>query len=172
MRRVRFSAAVSLDGYIAGPKGEHDWIVMDPEIDFGAMMAGFDTVMMGRKSYEAAAGMGGGAMPGMQGIVVSRTLAAVKGKSTTLTADPEATLAEVRAKPGKDIWLFGGGELLRSGLEQGWVDALELAVIPVLLGGGIPLFPPPAPRVVLRLVAERRLAATGTVMLEYVPAAR
>ena len=53
MRRVRYSVAMSLDGYIAGPKGEYDWIVVDPEIDFHALFAGFDTVLMGRKTYEA-----------------------------------------------------------------------------------------------------------------------
>jgi dihydrofolate reductase len=60
MRRVRFSAAVSLDGYIAGPKGESDWIVMDPEIDFGALMSAFDTILLGRKTYEATRQHGGG----------------------------------------------------------------------------------------------------------------
>ena len=52
MRRVRFSVAMSLDGYLAGPNGEADWIVMDPDIDFGALMNAFDTVIMGRKTYE------------------------------------------------------------------------------------------------------------------------
>src|SRR2546430_17167756 len=67
MRRVRYSVAVSLDGYIAGPKGEYDRIVMDPDIDFGALFKEFHTVLMGRKSYEAARNQGGGeAMPGMQ----------------------------------------------------------------------------------------------------------
>ena len=60
MRRVRYSAAMSLDGYITGPSGEIDWIVMDPEIDFGALMGSFDTLLMGRKSYQAALQMGCG----------------------------------------------------------------------------------------------------------------
>lgn len=61
MRRVRFSVAVSLDGYIAGPNGEFDWILMDPDIDFGALMGAFDTVLLGRKTYEVTRQQAGGA---------------------------------------------------------------------------------------------------------------
>ena len=53
MRRIRYSVAMSLDGFIAGPQGEYDWIPNEPEIDWGAFMARFDTVLMGRRSYEA-----------------------------------------------------------------------------------------------------------------------
>jgi len=75
MRRIRYSVAMSLDGYIAGPNGESDWILMDPEIDFGALMNSFDTILMGRRTFEAAqSGGGGGSMQGMKAIVVSRTL--------------------------------------------------------------------------------------------------
>ena len=65
MRPVCYSVAMSLDGLIAGPNGEADWIVMDPEIDFGQLFARFDTLLMGRKSWEAAKSQGGGGMPGM-----------------------------------------------------------------------------------------------------------
>ena len=58
MRRIRYSVAMSLDGYIAGPKGESDWIITDPDIDFSALFKEFDTVLMGRKTYEAARQMG------------------------------------------------------------------------------------------------------------------
>ena len=64
MRRIRYSVAMSLDGFIAGPKGESDWIVMDPEIDFGALFAQFDTILMGRKTFEQSRnGSGGGNAP-------------------------------------------------------------------------------------------------------------
>ncbi|MCH7640541.1 MAG: dihydrofolate reductase family protein, partial [Bacteroidetes bacterium] len=75
MRRIRYSVAMSLDGYIAGPNDEIDWIIMDPDIDFGELMSRFDTVLMGRLTFEAASAQpGGGAMPGMKAIVVSSTL--------------------------------------------------------------------------------------------------
>ena len=75
MRKVVYSVAMSLDGYVAGPNGEADWITMDPEIDFAALFARFDTVLIGRKTYEQVKAMGGGAaMPGVMSIVASRTL--------------------------------------------------------------------------------------------------
>ncbi len=167
MRRVRYSVAMSLDGYIAGPKGEFDWILMDPDIDFGALFKDFDTVLMGRKSYEAARQQGGGGMPGMQAYVFSRTLRPADCPDVTVSDNPEDTLTAIKAKSGKDIWLFGGGSLFRSLLDLGMVDAVEVAIIPVLLGGGLPLLPHPARLAKLRLTKHRVYEKTGTVALEY-----
>src|SRR5436309_14911190 len=75
MRRIRYSVATSLDGYIAGPRGEFDWIVQDPEVDFGALLRQFDTMLVGRKTFEVM--LGHGEPPGspkMRTYVVSRTL--------------------------------------------------------------------------------------------------
>jgi dihydrofolate reductase len=169
MRRVRYSVAMSLDGYIAGPKGEADWIVMDPEIDFKSFMGSFDTVLTGRKTFEAARKQhkGGGGMPGMTSIVFSRTLKAKDCPGAILSDDPKSTIAELKTKPGKDIWLFGGGGLFGSLLELGLVDRVELGVIPVLLGGGIPLLPETKTRSKLKLISNRTYAKTGTAWLEY-----
>ncbi len=167
MRRVRYSVAMSLDGYIAGPKGESDWIVMDPEVDFGALMGSFDTILMGRKTYEASRKMGGGGMPGMAAFVFSRTLKASDVKGAALSDDPKATIAEIKSKPGKDIWLFGGGGLFRSLLDLRLVDSVEVAVISVLLGKGRPLLPGADERRALKLETHRVYAKTGTVSLEY-----
>ena len=168
MRRVRFSVAMSLDGYIAGPNGEIDWIVIDPDIDFGALMVAFDTLLLGRKTYEATRQQGGtGGMPGMEAYVFSRTLRQADCPGVTVSHQPADTLAVLKAARGKDIWLFGGGSLFRSLLELGLVDAVEVAVIPVLLGGGLPLLPHPAKEAKLRLVSHRVYEKTGTVSLEY-----
>lgn len=167
MRRVRYSVAMSLDGYIAGPNGENDWILMDPEIDFGALMGSFDTVLLGRRTYETTRGMGGGGMPGMRAYVFSRTLEPADCPGVELSADPARTLAEIKAQPGKDLWLFGGGQLFRSLLHLGLVDSVEVAVIPILLGDGLRLLPSPAERAKLKLMGHRVYERTGTVSLEY-----
>ena len=167
MRRVRYSVAMSLDGYVAGPKGESDWILMDPDMDFGALISSFDTILMGRKTYEAARQQGGGPeMPGMRSYVLSRTLRQ-PDCPVTVSDDARNTVAELKAAPGKDIWLFGGGVLFRSLLGMGLVDTVEVAIIPVLLGGGVPLLPDPADGVKLKLTKHTVYAKTGTVALEY-----
>ena len=168
MRRVLYGGAMSLDGFIAGPHGEYDWIVMDPEIDFAAMMRQFDTFLIGRKTFEAMRRMGDAAppSPGIQHFVFSRTLRAEECPYP-LSDDAERVVADLRQQPGKDIALFGGGELFRSLLAAGLVDEIAMAVIPVLLGGGIPLLPSPAGRATLKLKKQRVYEKTGTVALEY-----
>jgi dihydrofolate reductase len=169
MRLVRFGGAMSLDGYIAGPNGEYDWIVMDPDIDFAEMMKQFDTFLIGRKTFEAMARMGNDtrSTPGIQNIVLSRTLNPADYPHVVVESDAVRVVTDLRAKPGKDIALFGGGELFRSLLAAGLVDRVEVSLIPVLLGGGIPLLPPPAGRAKLTLRKQRLYEKTGTVGLEY-----
>jgi dihydrofolate reductase len=160
---------MSLDGFVASPNGEADWIVMDPEIDFVGMMARFDTVLMGRRTFEAARTKGGGgATPGVTAVVVSRTLRQADHPGVTIIGDHvAAAVSRLRALAGKDIWLFGGGSLFRSLLGMGLVDIVEVAVVPVLLGGGIPLLPAYPRRTALRLMSNKTYRTTGTVCLEY-----
>ena len=168
-RRVRYSVAMSLDGFIAGPGGEADWILMDPEIDFQAIYwSQFDTIVMGRRTFEVVkrAG-GGGSTPDMQVFVFSRTLRQEDHPGVTIVDDPAGLMAELRSKPGKDVWLFGGGSLFRSFAELGLVDTVELGVMPVLLGEGVPLLSPPAMRVALKLTSHKVHARTGSLSLEY-----
>lgn len=167
MRRIRYQVAMSLDGYIAGPKGEADWIIMDPEIDFGALWAQFDTFLIGRKTFEAMGSRGSGKKSGMRTFVFSRTLRQSDYSHVTIVADTSAKmLKSLKAEPGKDIWLFGGGSLFRSLLDLGLVDTVEVAVEPVLLGGGIPLLPPPAQQSKLKLTGHK-VYKTGIVSLQY-----
>jgi dihydrofolate reductase len=159
---------MSLDGFIAGPDGEYDWIPNEPDIDWGAFMARFDTALMGRRSYEAALAAPGGALPELETFVFSTTLRAEDHPGVTVVrSDVDAVIAELRRASGTDIWLFGGGDLFRGLLERGHVDRVEVGVIPVLLGGGIPLLPPPAATVPLRLVDRHTYPTTGTVLLTY-----
>ena len=167
VRRIRYQVAMSLDGYIAGPKGEFDWIIGDPEMDFGALFQQFDTLLVGRGTFEFMVEHGQAKMPGMKIFVFSCTLQQCDFPDVTIVRGNEKeTVAALREKPGKDIWLFGGGLLFRSFLEMGLVDTVEVAVIPVLLGGGIPLLPAPAKRAKLKLTGHR-VYGSGIVLLEY-----
>jgi dihydrofolate reductase len=168
MRLVRFGGAMSLDGFIAGPNGEHDWIVMDPEIDFAGIMRQFDTFLIGRKTFDVMNRMGnaGTSSAGITNIIFSRTLKQRDYPKVRIESDATRVVKELKAKPGKDIAIFGGGELFRSLLGAGLVDRIEMSVIPVLLGTGIPVFPPPG-RVVLKLRSQRLYQKTGTLGVEY-----
>jgi dihydrofolate reductase len=167
VRQVRYGVAMSLDGYIAGPNGEADWIVMDPDIDFDAIFNRFDTLLIGRKTFAAMEATGGGGMPGVQSVVFSRTMQQADYPAVTIVNDAHSFVAELKTKRGKNIWLFGGGQLFHSLLGDGLVDGIDVAVIPVLLGGGVPLLPTPAPRTTLTLKSQRTYEKSGIVGLEY-----
>jgi len=166
-KRLRYQVAVSLDGFIADPQGGYDWIVADPTIDFGALFKEFDTAVMGRKTYDLVRAQGGnGAMPGLDVIAFSRTLPSTSSPGVRVVSDdPRKVVADLKAGTGRDIWLFGGGELFRYLLDAGLVDTVEVAVMPVLLGSGIPLLPAGAhARLVL---SDLKRLPSGIVVLAY-----
>jgi dihydrofolate reductase len=166
-KRVRYQVATTLDGFIAGPNGEYDWIVQDPAVDFNALYKQFDTVIMGRKTFEPVMKTGqSGAMPGLDVIIFSRTLPPRTAKGVRITNDdPREVVAALKKRTGRDIWLFGGGVLFRTLLDAGLVDTVEVAVMPVMLGEGIPLLPPGAAAKLV--LSDRKVLPSGIVVLAY-----
>ena len=167
MRRLSYAVAASLDGFIAGPNGEYDWIVHDSAIDFAAMFARYDTLLMGRRTYEIAKAQRHSPLSrGQEWIVVSRTLKPEEHPDITiLSSDVAEAVVALKAQPGKDIWLFGRGVLFRSLLDAGLVDTIEIGLQPVMLGGGIPLLPE-GQRRSLQLT-ESKAMPSGILMLKY-----
>jgi dihydrofolate reductase len=172
MRKVTYGAACSLDGFIAGPNHEVDWLYMSKDVQ--AIMADYwariDTVLMGRKTWEVAQRMGSGGesamMAGIQSFVFSRTLKAIPPGQGRLVSDAAGEFVrDLKRRPGKEICVFGGGDFARSLFEAGAIDEVGLNVHPVLLGAGIPLFRN-AGRIKLKLTECRRLAG-GCVYTTY-----
>jgi dihydrofolate reductase len=170
MRPVRYNVAASLDGYIADANGKYDWIPPEPAIDFDALFRNVDTVLLGRHSYElvlrdpAAATWPSGARV----FVFSRTLRQEDHPGVTITSDPPAdVVAALRAAPtGGDIWLYGGAALFGTLLSAGQVDRVEVTLIPILLGGGVPLLPHGHDRTPLALQHVEQYPS-GQVSLHY-----
>lgn len=169
MRRVRYAVVCSLDGFIAGPNGEFDWITPDPEVDSAQDFSRYDTLLIGRRTFEVMRANGQPTFPGMKNYIFSRTLTPADiPESSLLSATPEQTVAELRNQPenGKDIWLFGGGQLFRTLLAAQLVDEIELVILPILLGSGIPLLPASPQRIPLQLT-NHLVYKSGTLSLTY-----
>lgn len=166
MRRIRYQVACSLDGFIAGPEDEFDWITPEPSFDFGALHAQFDTLLMGRRTYEIIHSLGE-SFPGKQVIVASRKLRQEDYPDIeVVNTGLEKRIRELREQSGRDIWLYGGGDLFSQLLEWNLVDTVEPAIIPILLGDGVPLLASNRVRRRLRLIGQRTYPS-GMVLLEY-----
>lgn len=168
MKKIRYAVAMSLDGYIAGPNGEADWIVSDPEVNFAELWSQFDTLLMGRRTYDAArARLGEAAFRGPKVVVASRTMPTRDyPKATILSELTVERLQSLREESKKDIWLMGGGDLFRTLLEMRQVDTVEVSTMPVLLGGGIKLLPPSPHQAKLKLTGHK-IYSSGIVSLIY-----
>lgn len=172
MRNVVLSLGISLDGYIARPGGEVDWLEMDPE--YAPRMKEFfdstDAAVMGRKTFDVALGMGGqgGFSGGTPNYVFSRTQPPGKRHGVEFVNQPLRPFVEaLKGRPGKDIWLMGGGEIARDFLKEDLVDRIYLGIVPILLGEGIPLFPAGFPQRNLKLIEHRAYSKTGTLEVTY-----
>ncbi|HIK09976.1 MAG TPA: dihydrofolate reductase [Oscillatoriaceae cyanobacterium M33_DOE_052] len=140
MKKVCLFIAASLDGYIARKNGDIDWLFTDQDYGTSDFMAGIDTVVMGRKTYEQVLGFGEYPYQGKAGFVVSQTRAGETDDNVEfIGGDLKEFINQLRHQPGQDIWLVGGGEIIYHFLRWGLVDELILSVHPIILGDGIPL---------------------------------
>jgi dihydrofolate reductase len=178
MRKIILNLAVSLDGFIEGPNGEYDWCILDPEMDFQKFLDSVDAVFYGRKSYE----LFGNQDPETFGsdferdtyrriaekkkYVFSATLESVPEGDVLVKGDIKREVDRIRNEEGADIWLFGGASLVEAFIREGLIDEYQLALHPVALGVGKPLFTNLQERLNLRLLGVREFAS-GVVMLRY-----
>jgi dihydrofolate reductase len=142
MRKLVLSVAVSLDGFIEGPNGEYDWCTTDPDFNLKDFFNRFDTIFVGRKTYEMSERMEGGppGFPKFKEYIFSTSLEKVKKGATLIKTEIKAEVEKIKRDKGKDIWLFGGAALTTSLLNLRLIDEISLAVYPILLGSGKPLF--------------------------------
>ncbi len=171
MVEVVYAVAASLDGFIAPPDGSADWLspFMRPGDDYG--LAAFETsmgaILMGSRTYEQTLGYGGGGGSRKPCYVFSSRQLPVAGPHITVTAaSPQEVIAELERRGIARAWLFGGARLLTSFRASGLVAEYRIGLIPVVLGGGIPLFESPGPPAHLRLV-ESKAYPNGVLGLRY-----
>lgn len=168
MRKVILQLAVSLDNFIEGPNGEYDWCMTDQDYGMAEFLKRIDAVFIGRRSYEMAQGMEETQdwMPKVKEYVFSNTLKVVKEGATLVSGDINFAVKQIKKEPGKDIWLWGGADLASALMNEGLIDELILAVHPILLGSGKPLFSNIKGRVKLELISSKQYD-TGLMMLSY-----
>jgi dihydrofolate reductase len=172
-RRFVYYCATSADGFIARADGSVDWLESRPAADYGfeEFAKTVDTIVWGRTTYEQYGMKPPGLEPfgpATRHIVLShRPAPPGADPRVEFTSEPPTELARrLRAEPGKDVWLMGGGASAAAFLDAGEVDEVQVHAIPVLLGAGIPLFAP-APRTVELSLTEARAFPDGVVRLAY-----
>jgi dihydrofolate reductase len=169
MRNVVLGLGISLDGYIARLNGAVDFLFMPKDYSMGPFFATVDTALMGRKTLDAGLRMSGGSLPrsNMPMYVFSKSKPPGERDGVIFVNETPATLIrKLRRRPGKDLWLMGGGELARDFLNADLIDRLYLGIVPVLLGEGIPLFPSGFPQRDFTLL-ENKSYSQGLISLKY-----
>jgi dihydrofolate reductase len=166
-RKIVAFLATSVDGFIATRNGGVEWCFHDDDYGLTPFLSTIDAVVLGRRTYDVLRRHGMTAYPGVKNYVFSRRLRRSAVEGVELVRGRAADFARsLRRRRGKHVWLVGGADLIRSFLAAGEVDEFILAVHPVALGSGIPLFKkPPGP---VRLKPLRcRPHPTGLVLLRY-----
>ena len=172
MRTVTYGAACSLDGFIAAADGAIDWLHFSRDVqdEIRRYWATIDTMLMGRKTWDAAVAQGGAGRGGGRSkiatYVFSRTLREAPRGVRLVSSDAGEFVHALKRQPGKGICVMGGGELAQSLFEAGAIDEVGLNIHPVVLGSGVPFFRDAGRRIPLEL-AESRTIDGGCVMVTY-----
>ncbi|RIW37395.1 dihydrofolate reductase [Bacillus salacetis] len=177
-RKVILDLAVTLDGFIEGPKGEVDWCIMDPDMDFNHFLDKIDTILYGRKSFD----LWGRYIPDADAdeteretwelvhskkkYVFSRTQNHTANDVTYISKNIKEEMFKLKNQLGKDIWLYGGADLITTFIDLELVDEFRLSVHPIVLGEGKPLFNHVKQKVNLKLI-ETTSFSSGVVQLRY-----
>jgi dihydrofolate reductase len=175
-RKIIVEIAVSADGYIGRRNGDIEWLNRRARLDYGMMKfyRTIDTILWGRKTYDWALAYqkksGSKESPfdkNVANYVFSRKPTKNPALGTQFVSEPVKTFARrLRSKPGKHIWLMGGGNLIASFLDAGEIDEFQMKVIPVFIGQGIPLMAPRHRDISLRLLSTRKFP-DGVVQMNY-----
>lgn len=167
MRKLKLYIAASLDGKIARKDGAIDWLPIPDDADYGYqdLMDSIDTTLMGYKTYEVCNSFEEWAYPGLTNYIFSHdSTRQLNQYSTLITEDPAAFVEKLKQTDGKDIWLIGGGSINQILHDAGLIDEYIVALIPVILGEGIEMFPAIKKQVNLKLTKSKSYE-NGLVML-------
>lgn len=177
MKKVILDLAVTLDGFIEGPNGEIDWCVMDDDMHFETFIESVDTIFYGRISYDAWGNFQVNANASIaeqaiwQGVhtkkkIVFSSKTRHDEKATFISSNIADRVNEIKKQGGKDIWLYGGANLITTFLSLGLIDVFRLSVHPIVLGNGKPLFKDLRERIGLKLITTK-VFKSGVVQLVY-----
>ncbi|MCJ7933347.1 MAG: dihydrofolate reductase family protein [Chryseobacterium sp.] len=179
MKKVILDLATTLDGFIEGPNGETDWCIMDDDMDFDGFLSGIDTIFYGRVSYDAW----GNYQPGKDAAPEEQQLwETIHSKrkwvfssqhrddenAAFITSDIVEKVSDFKKQGGKDIWLYGGANLIKTFILHNLIDVYRISVHPVALGSGKPLFEEIKERLNLKLI-KTNVFTSGVVQLIYTP---
>ncbi len=159
MRKVIYEAGVSLDGYIADANGSVDWLnrasekAKGDDLGLPAFFKTIDTVIMGRHTYEFSVKMGmASGFPGMKNYILSRTAAAGQRDGVEWVRALTPLLKKLKKVKGKNIYLCGGGALMAEAMSAGLLDEISMGIVPVMIGGGVRMFPTGFPETQVKLL--------------------
>jgi len=170
-RKVIVYIAMSIDGYIARPDGDLDWLsaveVAGEDYGYGEFIKTVDTVILGRKTYDKILSLG---TPfwhsGKQCYVITRTAKPTEGDINFYTGDIPALLEQIRKQPGKNIFVDGGAQIVNECMKHQLVDEFIISIIPVFLGSGIVLFNEGRPEMKMKLAGSKSFPS-GLLQLHY-----